>query len=64
MSKKYQWKNPIAKAETVTLPRWEYAKLVDAYARYEVVEKLVNGLDEYKVRDVLKVLFDVKKEGE
>ena len=56
--KKCKYQNPIAKAETVTLPRWEYAKLVDAYARYEVVEKLVNGLDEYKVRDVLKVLFD------
>ena len=62
MSKKYQ--NPIVKVEMVILPRWEYAKLVDAYARYEVVEKLVNGLDEYKVRDVLKVLFDRKEEAE
>lgn len=61
MSKKYQ--NPIAKVEMVTLPRWEYAKLVDTFARYEVVGKMVNGLDEYKVRDVLKVLFDVG-EGE
>ena len=60
--KKCKYQNPIAKAETVTLPRWEYAKLVDTYARYEVVEKLVNGLDEYKVRDVLKVLFDRKGE--
>jgi hypothetical protein len=60
--KKCKYQNPIAKAETVTLPRWEYAKLVDTYARYEVVEKLVNGLDEYKVRDVLKVLFDRKEE--
>lgn len=62
MSNKYQ--NPIAKVETVTLPRWEYAKLVDTYARYEVVEKLVNGLEEYKVRDVLKVLFGDGKEEE
>lgn len=60
--KKCKYQNPIAKAETVTLPRWEYAKLVDTYALYEVVEKLVNGLDEYKVRDVLKVLFDRKEE--
>jgi hypothetical protein len=62
--KKCKYQNPIAKAETVTLPRWEYAKLVDTYARYEVVEKLVNGLDEYKVRDVLKVLFDRKEEDD
>jgi hypothetical protein len=60
--KKSKYQYPIAKVETVTLPRWEYAKLVDTYARYEVVEKLVNGLDEYKVRDVLKVLFDRKEE--
>ena len=62
MGKKYQ--NPIAKVETVTLPRWEYAKLVDTYARYETVKKLVNGLDEYRVWDVLKVLFDGGKEEE
>lgn len=60
MSKKYP--NPITKIEMVTLPRWEYAKLVDTFARYEVVEKMVNGLDEYKMRDVLKVLFDRKGE--
>lgn len=54
---KYKYQNPIAKVEMVTLPRWEYAKLVDTFARYEVVGKIVNGLDEYKVRDVLKVLF-------
>lgn len=60
MSNKYQ--NPIAKVEKVILPRWEYAKLVDTYARYETVEKLVNGLDEYNVRNVLKVLFDRKEE--
>lgn len=59
---KYKYQNPIAKVETVTLPRWEYAKLVDTFARYEVASKMVNGLDEYKVRDVLKVLFDRKGE--
>jgi hypothetical protein len=62
MSKKYQ--NPIAKVETVTIPTWEYADLVSASTLTVVVEKLVNGLDEYKVRDVLKVLFDRKEEAE
>ena len=60
MSKKYQ--NPIAKVETVTIPTWEYADLVSASTLTVVVEKLVNGLDEYKVRDVLKVLFGGKEE--
>ena len=57
-----KYKNPIVKVEMVTLPRWEYAKLVDTFARYEVVGNIVNGLDEYKVRDVLKVLFGEGKE--
>jgi hypothetical protein len=64
MSKKYQ--NPITKVETVvetvTIPTWEYADLVSASTLTVVVEKLVNGLEEYKVRDVLKVLFDRKGE--
>ena len=62
MSKKYH--NPIVKVELVTLPRWEYAKLVDRYARYEIVEKLVNNLDQYKLYDTLKALFDDKGEEE
>ena len=62
MSKKYP--NPITKIEMVTLPRWEYAKLVDTHARYEIVKKLVKGIDEYRVRDVLKVLFDGGEEEE
>jgi hypothetical protein len=64
MSKKYKYQNPIAKVETVTIPTWEYADLVSASTLTVVVEKLVNGLDEYKVRDVLKVLFDRKGEAE
>ena len=64
MSKKYQWKNPIVKVTTVTIPAWEYAGLVKASTMMEVTETLVNGLDEYKVLDVLKVLFDRKGEGE
>lgn len=62
MSKKYR--NPIVKVETVTIPTWEYADLVSASTLTVVVEKLVNGLDDYKVRDVLKVLFDRKGEAE
>lgn len=60
MSKKYQ--NPIAKVTMVTIPTWEYAGLVRASTMMEVTEKLVNGLDEYKVRDVLKVLYGNEEE--
>lgn len=62
MSKKYQ--NPIQKVSKVTVPTWEYAKLVRANTMLEMTYKLVNGLDEYKVRDVLKVLYSDGKEEE
>lgn len=56
MSKKYD--NIIEKPKMVEMPRWEYRDLIRSDAMMAVVEKLVNNLDEYKVRDVLKVLFD------
>lgn len=55
MSKKYD--NIIEKPKMVEMPRWEYRDLIRSDAMLAVVEKLVNNLDEYKVRDVLKVLF-------
>ena len=64
MSKKYQWKNPIEKVTMVTIPTWEYAGLVRESTLLAMTEKLVNGLDEYKVRDVLKVLYGDGKEEE
>lgn len=60
MSKKYD--NIIEKPKMVEMPRWEYRDLIRSDAMMAVVEKLVNNLDEYKVRDVLKVLFDVGEE--
>lgn len=62
MSKKYQ--NTISKVGTVTIRAWEYADLVRAGTLLVMIQKLVNGLDEYKVCDVLKVLFDGGKEEE
>ena len=55
---KYQ--NPINKPENVTLPRWEYARLVTAKAKLDAVEKIVNGLD-YGMNDVLKLLLTEDK---
>lgn len=62
MSKKYD--NIIEKPKMVEMPRWEYRDLIRSDAMLAVVEKLVNNLDEYKVRDVLKVLFDRGEEEE
>lgn len=52
---KYQ--NPINKPEKVTLPRWEYARLVAAKTKLDAVEKIVNGMESYAMKDVLKLLL-------
>ena len=52
---KYQ--NPIKKPEMVTLPRWEYARLVAAKTKLDAVEKIVNGMESYGMKDVLKLLL-------
>lgn len=52
---KYQ--NPINKPEMVTLPRWEYARLVAAKTKLDAVEKIVNGMESYSMKDVLKLLL-------
>lgn len=62
MSKKYR--NPISQPNTVTIPVWEYKALVTANTLTTVAMKLVNGLEEYKLRDTLDVLFRVKDDGE
>lgn len=56
-----KYKNPISKVETVTIPTWEYADLVRASTLTMVTKKLLDGVEEYKVRDVLKVLYDGKE---
>lgn len=63
MSKR-KYQNPIAKMEKVSIPVWEYASLVRASTIVDMTDRLVNGLDEYKVRDALKVLYGEWKEEE
>lgn len=41
----------------VKVPRHEYARLVAAKARLDVVEKAVGNLKDYTLVDVLKLLF-------
>ena len=42
---------------TVKVPRHEYALLVAAKAKLDLVEKMVNGMDSYAAFPVLKLLF-------
>ena len=44
-------------ASLVCLPRHEYARLVAAKAKLDVVEKVVNKMDSYAAYPVLKLLL-------
>lgn len=57
-----KYKNPIVKLETVNIPTWEYADLIRTATLMTMTKKLVDGLDEYRIRDTLKVLFNEGKE--
>ena len=62
--KKNNYINPIAKVDKVSISTWEYAALVRASTLLEMTEKILNGVSEDQVRDVLKVLFDCKGDEE
>lgn len=57
-----KYKNPIVKVEMVTIPTWEYADLIRAATLMTMTKKLVDSLEEYKLRDTLKVLYGEGKE--
>lgn len=59
-----KYKNPIAKIEVVTIPTWEYADLIRAATLMTMTKKLVDNLEEYKLRDTLKVLYGDGREEE
>lgn len=59
-----KYKNPIVKVEMVTIPTWEYADLIRAATLMTMTKKLVDSLEEYKLRDTLKVLYGEGKEEE
>jgi len=50
--------NPIHEAPTVTVYLWEYAKLVAANARLNIIEDMTKKLDNYDLKKYLNVLFD------
>ena len=59
-----KYKNPIVKLETVKIPTWEYATLVKQSTILEMMQRIVNDVPDYQMRDVLKVLFGEDKEDE
>jgi hypothetical protein len=42
---------------TVKVPRFEYARLIVAKAKLDMIEKMVKNMDSYAVYPVLKLLF-------
>lgn len=52
-----KYKNPIEKAPTVVVTRWEYANLIAQSTRLRCVERLIDGLDQYRAYDAIKVLL-------
>ena len=42
---------------TVKVPRFEYARLIAAKAKLDLIEKIVNGMESYAAYPVLKLLF-------
>lgn len=59
-----KYKNPIVKLETVKIPTWEYAALVKQSTILEMIQRIVNEVPDYQMRDVLKMLFGNDKEDE
>ena len=41
----------------VEVPRFEYARLIAAKAKLDMIEKMVNSMESYTVYPVLKLLF-------
>ena len=42
---------------TVKVPRFEYARLIAAKAKLDMIEKIVNNMDSYAAYPMLKLLF-------
>ena len=42
---------------TVKVPRFEYARLIAAKAKLDMIEKIVNNMDSYAAYPVLKLLL-------
>lgn len=52
-----KYKNPIEKAPTVVVTRWEYANLISQSAQLRCVERLMENLDQYRAYDAIKAIL-------
>lgn len=59
---KYQ--NPISKAEMVTLPRWEYARLVADRNTLSILRLLVENDKGYDATTLMKLMIENEKKLE
>lgn len=62
MSKQYR--NPISKPETVTIPRWQYDAMMSSTVIMELVDKIINSDKWYIVDDILKIVCAEDKEDD
>ena len=49
---------------TVKVPRFEYARLIAAKAKLDMIEKMVKNMDSYAAYPVLKLLLTEEDAGE
>ena len=52
---------------TVKVPRFEYARLIAAKAKLDMIEKMVKNMESYSAYPVLKLLFtprELEEDGE
>ena len=60
-----KYNNPIGKPEMVTIPRWEYARLVNSKTLFDVMLLMVDADKTYDATSLLKLLVEnEKKQGE
>ena len=51
-----KYKNPIDKPDTVTVTRWEYARLIEKSTILNILTKVLEHGDKYKAMDVLEIM--------
>ena len=57
-----KYKNPIDKPDTVTIPRWEYARLLVKATNLLIIEKMVKELPSYSWENVMKLVIEKEEE--
>ena len=63
-----KYNNPIGKPEMVTIPRWEYARLIEAKTTLSILRLLVDNDKSYDATTLMKLMIEndiktIKTEG-